>query len=1391
MIEDAYPLAALQAGMIYHSELEPGGPTYHDLMTITLRGAPDVPALTGALTGVAARHPVLRTSFDLTGFSEPLQLVHDTATIPLEVVDLRPDGDGPDGDGPRERLATWREAEKHTGFDWSSPPLLRAYAHVLDDDEFALSLSFHHAVLDGWSVAALVTELLGRYTANRSHGLRDSHDETDPPRALFRDLVAAERAAVGSETAREFWRERVEDAPESRLPRLPGFPSGGPRAAEVVAVPVPHETVAALERQSRELRVPLRTTLLTAYVTALGLVTGEREVMTGVLSHGRPETEGGGEVLGLFLNTLPLRVRLDTGDRAELVRRVFDAEVAAVPYRRYPLFEIQRAAGRSPLLDTLFDFRDFHVYGGLSGDGVAITGQEFFEQTDMPCTVAFVRVPGGGLTLTVSYDASQFPPEQMESLAGRVIDALTGEPGVGRAENEAIDRWNATGREHPGGTLHGLVFEQAKLTPDAPAVGFEGSWTTYRELAGRALAIAGELRRAGVSRDRPVGVLLERSADLPAALLGVLAAGGAYLPLEPGHPAGRVRGMLDDAGASVLLTSADLAGEAPGGTRVVLLPTASEDPSGVPSQEDPPDSLAYVIFTSGSTGRPKGVGVSHRAIVNRLRWMQETYGLTPADRVLHKTPVSFDVSVWELFWPLVTGAGLVVARPGGHYEPGYLTELIGAEGVTTAHFVPSMLDPFLDTPGLEALGVPAVDGPDADNLVADRLGANGPDAGEPGADRLSADGLVVGRPDANGPDTGVPAVDGPGAGGLRRVVCSGEALPADLVRRFAERLPGVELHNLYGPTEAAVDVSWHRCDPAEQVVPIGRPVDNTRLEVLDERFGRAPVGTPGELFIGGVQLARGYLGRPALTAERFLPDPHGPPGSRLYATGDRARWRPDGELEYLGRLDTQTKIRGMRVEPGEIEAALLSEPEVRAAAVVADGDRLIGYVVTTETVDGAAIGTEARTDRKTHPNPNPNPAPGTRPGTDATPEQNTQTGTRPTIDWRARLRATLPDHMIPSAWVTLEELPLTPNGKLDRKALPAPEPAGADGFRVPPRDPVEGRVAAIWEELFDVPMVGVFDDFFDLGGHSLLALRLAVRIRQEFGRELPVAAVLASPTVAGLADVLRRPEDLGEQRVVTLNAEGDRTPIVLVHALGGQVFRYHPMARRLGPDQPVYAIAASGLMPGEDPHTTMADMVEDYVDRLRAVRPGGPYVLGGFCIGGNIAMEMARRLRALGEDVPLLVLFYSDADEPVITSSLEDDASLMTHALAGGPLETSGAEFAGLGPEEMLVAVIAAAGREQRLAPDTADVEQARRFLRVFRANAHAVGRYRHEPYDGDVALFAPAGDRPDLGWNGVVKGNLAIEAIPGERVVILFEPLVAEAAAKLRSWIDHGVTGH
>jgi thioesterase domain-containing protein/acyl carrier protein len=384
--------------------------------------------------------------------------------------------------------------------------------------------------------------------------------------------------------------------------------------------------------------------------------------------------------------------------------------------------------------------------------------------------------------------------------------------------------------------------------------------------------------------------------------------------------------------------------------------------------------------------------------------------------------------------------------------------------------------------------------------------------------------------------------------------------------------------------------------------------------------------------------------------------------------------------------------------------------------------------------------------------------------------------------------------MIPTSWATLDHLPLTPNGKLDRKNLPTPTAPTADTETyTPPRDTTEARLATLWEETLDVAAVGVHDDFFELGGHSLLALRLTMRVRQEFGRELPVASIVSAPTVAELA-VLVRQDDPGSAPgvIVPMNSTGDRPPIFLAPALGGQVFRYLPLARRLGADQPVYAIAARGLVPGEEPHETLDEMVEDYVEHIRATRPHGPYILGGFCIGGNIALETARRLRDQGEPVPLVVLFYSDANEPVVTSTLQDDTALMMHALAGGPLDTDLDALAQLEPDERLLAIVDAAAEVDRLPSDTADLEQVRRFLRVFRANAHALGYYRHEPYDGDVALWGPAreggGGADDLGWRDVVTGRLELAEIPGDRVHILYEPLVAEAATKLREWMDDGI---
>ncbi|MFI6711468.1 amino acid adenylation domain-containing protein [Nonomuraea sp. NPDC050478] len=1290
-LEDAYPLAALQAGMLYHSAYEPDAATYHDLTTITLRGRFDREAFEAALAEVTARHPVLRTSIDMTGFSEPLQFVHRSATLPFAVTDL---SGVPDAD---ERVARWAEEEKRRPFDWSRPPLARAHAHLLPGELFAFSLSFHHAILDGWSVATLVTELFRRYHAR----LAGEPLPVTPPAAAFRDLVARERAVVACAQTRDFWQARVDDAPDTRLPRLPEHRDGD--GVEVLRLPLEPALLARVTEVARELAVPVRTVMLAAHLRVLALVTGEDEVMTGLVTHSRPESEAGEEVLGLFLNTVPLRLDTAAPTWGELVRRVFDAEVALLPHRQFPLFEIQRLSGRSPMLDALFDYRDFHVYRGMPG--AEIVGQEFFEQTDLPFTAAFTRSrEHGGFDLVITYDRAQFGAAQIARVGGHYLTALRlattsaadprrADPFL-TADAGEIGRWNATARPYPEATLPELFAAQAARTPTAPAVCYDGTWITYRELAARARAVTARLAAAGARPGDVVGLHLDRGPGLLPALLGVLGAGAAYLPLEPGLPPERLAHMIEDAGARIVLTDGDPPSSDAGlPAGVVVLPLDGPAPDTTPEVAVHPDALAYVIFTSGSTGRPKGVGVSHRAIVNRLRWMQETFPLTGEDRVLHKTPLSFDVSVWELFWPLITGAGMVVAEPGAHRDSARLAALAAGHRAGVAHFVPSMLEVFLDEPELPP---------------------------------------------------------------LRRVICSGEALSPELAARFHERMPGTELHNLYGPTEAAVDVTWHACQPGETVIPIGGPVANTRLEVLDAEGRRVPVGTPGELCLGGVQLARGYVNRPALTAERFVPDPYGPPGTRLYRTGDVARWLPTGEIQYLGRTDFQVKIRGQRVELGEIESLLTAHPSVRAAAVVLRGERLVGYVV---------------------------------PYTPADPAQPEDPG----AELAAALRRHLPDHMIPSAWVRLAELPVTTSGKLDRAALPEPGEAGRPPY-LPPRDPFEARLATAWEETLGVDSVGVHDDFFALGGHSLLALRLTMRLRKELGREVPLQAVLTAPTVALLAAELRRPHDNDgvPERIVPLRPTGDRIPIFLFHALGGQVFRYLPLARHLGADQPVLAVQAAGLAPGEEPHKTLEEMVDDYTEHLLRVRPQGPYVLGGYCIGGNIALETARRLRERGERVPLVVLFYSDAAEPVLRASLEDDAVLLTHALAGGRVQVDLDELHRLDPDERLLAVIDAAARADTLQPDAADLRQARRFVSVFRANAHAVGYYRHAPYDGDVLLFSPAAEGvppDDMGWRDVVTGRLRISPIHGERFTVMYEPRVARAAAEVRSSIDNGLT--
>jgi amino acid adenylation domain-containing protein len=1041
-IESIYPLTPMQQGMLFHSLYAPESGVYVEQLRCRVGGDIDVPAFQRAWQFASERHPVLRTAFVWKKSEQMLQVVHRQVTIPVEWLDWRDLA----ADAQQARFEELVAADRRRGFDVSRAPLTRLTLVRTGDDAWRLLWTHHHLLLDGWSIPILLRDVFTAYEAFRRNAAPPL-----PPARPYRDYVAwQQRQDLAA--AEAFWRRTLAgfEAPTPlAIGRAAASPGADDRVYGLRERWLDPELSAALQAAARQQGLTLNTVVQGAWALALARTSGERDVVYGVTVSGRPADLPGAEgMVGLFINTLPVRARID--DARPWGAWLRDLQATQAEMRQYeysPLVQVQGWSGvprGTPLFESLFVFENYPVDETLreQAGSLAFSDVVVAEQTNFPLTL--LSAPGQRVMLRASYDGSRFDDEAIERLLARLettlaamaadASATLGTLPFATADERrlVVEEWNATGRDYPAeATLVSLFEAQAARTPEAPAVRFEGATLTYAELDARANRLAHRLRRLGVGADVLVAVAMERSLDLVVALYGVLKAGGAYVPVDPGYPADRIAYMLEDATAPVLLTQAALVERlpaAPAGTAVLALDAMADElaaESGTaPGAAIAPSQLAYMIYTSGSTGRPKGAMNEHRGIVNRLLWMQEAFGLGARDVVLQKTPFSFDVSVWEFFWPLQTGAVLEVARPEGHKDPAYLADLIERARVTTLHFVPSMLQVFLEQPGLDIQ-----------------------------------------------------------CASVRRVICSGEALPYDLTERCFARLPKAELHNLYGPTEAAVDVSHWPCvrDEVRRLVPIGRPIANTRLYVLDPRGEPCPVDVPGELHIGGVQVGRGYHGRPDLTAERFVADPFaGTAEARMYRTGDLARWLADGTIEYLGRLDHQVKVRGFRIELGEIEAAIGAMPDVREAAVVARQDspgdvRLVGYLVPAgeRPVDVAAL--------------------------------------------RAALGRVLPDYMVPSAFVALEALPLSPSGKVDRKALPAPEAGATAREYVAPRTPSEELVAGVWRQVLKLERVGVHDSFFELGGHSLLATQVVARLREAFGTDIPLRLVFESPNLAALA----------------------------------------------------------------------------------------------------------------------------------------------------------------------------------------------------------------------------------------------------------------------------------
>ncbi|AZD29879.1 non-ribosomal peptide synthetase [Pseudomonas chlororaphis] len=1041
---DALPLSYAQQRFWFLDQYQPDNPFYSLPLALTIDGPLDGATVQQVLDLLVARHAPLRTRFESTG-GLLRQNILARLDVPVSRVDF-----SQYGDAAAARITAAIRDEAYQPFNLAQGPLIRARLLQSAPQRHVLLLTLHHIICDGWSSKVLLNEFSALYEA-----LVQGRPSPLAPLAIeYADYTVWEQRHLAGPWLEEqlaFWRTYLEGAPLA-LDLQTDFArhENHAQAGDVRKMEVPQPVVHQLETFAREHNATLFMVMVSAMNVLLHRMSGQDDFCIGVMSANRPQgTEG---LVGNFINVVPLRSRI-SGDECFAALLDSTAYQLLDTYDRQIPFELilkhlvpSRQATGTPFAQVVMNFHNElaepqqPLARGERGS-IAIAGHH-------PSTInhaAFelkveVQAAGDSLEIAFEYNKGLYSPSSIERMMRHFLTLLasaTAQPRLpvrnlallaDAEQRQLISQWNDTQRDFPAHqTLHQLFQQQVERSPDAVALVFEEQQLSYAQLNARANQLARQLIALGVMPDSRVALCLERSPQMVVALLAILKAGGAYVPLDPGYPADRLAYMLEDSSPVVLISQQELRHCLPQHSVPTFWLDAAQPAIARYSTAnlDIGDArcLAYCIYTSGSTGRPKGAMNAHGAVVNRLLWMQEQYGLSVTDRVLQKTPFSFDVSVWEFFWTLLHGARLIICKPEGHKDPAYLQGIIEQHGVTTAHFVPSMLQAFLKS------------------------------------------------------------VKPLASHSLRQVFSSGEALPVAVANQFLEDYPRTRLYNLYGPTEAAVDVTHWECLPGYRhpLVPIGRPVANTRMYILDDALQPVPVGVIGNLYIAGVQLARGYLGRPDLTAERFIPDPYDRDGRRMYLTGDRGRYLPSGDIQYLGRIDHQIKIRGFRIELGEIENALLHCPSVREAVVVPRTDALgdpclVAFI------------------------------------TSSAPDINN-------AQLRQQLGKSLPDYMLPSFFVRLDALPLNANGKIDRQALPATghyANAPAEPY-LAPATATEKTLVEIWQEALKHPRIGVNDSFFELGGHSLLATQILARTQELFSVSPPLKLMFESPTIAAMA----------------------------------------------------------------------------------------------------------------------------------------------------------------------------------------------------------------------------------------------------------------------------------
>jgi amino acid adenylation domain-containing protein len=1317
------PLSFAQQRLWFLEQLGLSHHAYHLLEVIRLRGSLNVVALTQSFQEITRRHEVLRTTFvEVEG--QPFQVIRPATLFSLPVIDLRglPECEW------TTQVQALACAEVQRPFDLTHGPLIRAVLACLADAVYVLLLTMHHIVSDGWSHGVFWRELAVLYegfTIGQPALLADLFIQ-------YADFASWQQQWLQGEVLDaqlSYWKQQLAGVPMLQLPTDHPRPAVQTfRGAQYFLV-LSQPLTQALKVLSQRRKVTLFMTLLAAFLTLLHRYTGQDDIAVGSLiaNRNRAEIEG---LIGFFVNTLVLRTDLSGDPRfSELLERVRKVALGAYSHQDLPyeklLEELRppRELSHNPLFQVLFVLHNTPQQAP-EFPGLCVSPLEVDPETArFDVTLDLWETPEG-LQGRFEYNTDLFEAVTMARMAGHLHTLLEGivadpEQCLSRLPlltagevHHLLVSWNDTSVKTPQAhCLHELFEAQVTRTPDAIAVVDTDHCLTYYELSRRANQVAHYLQTLGVGSEVLVGLCIERSLAMMVGLLGILKAGAAYVPLDPSYPRERLAFMLADAQVSVLLTQAHLVAALPAHrAKMVCLDTEWESIARhcdqTPLSRTTASNLAYLLYTSGSTGKPKGVLGVHCATLNALSWMWEKYPFTTQEICCQKTPVSFGDSIQEIFSPLLQGIQTVLIPHNVLKDPEQFVHTLAMHHVTRLILVPSFLRVLLETCGDLACCVPD----------------------------------------------------------LQLWFAGGESMPSDLCHQFHACLPHSRLVNLYGASEVSDDTTWYDtnvlCSDLGPV-PIGRPVANTQVYVLDRHLQPVPIGIPGELHAGGVGLTRGYVKDPDLTAEKFIPHPFSnEPGARLYKTGDVACWLPDGNISYLGRLDHQVKLRGFRIELGEIETLLKQHPMVQDTVVLAWGDtsgdrRLVAYVV-----------------------PKQEPAP-------------------PSSELRRFLQVQLPTYMVPAAFVLLDVLPLTPNGKIDRGALPAPD-LGRLELRdavVAPRTAIEEVLIDIWTAVLKLDQVGIHDNFFDLGGHSLLAVQLFARINKLLGIKLPLASLFQAPTVAQLASLLSHEGQVPSwSSLVAIHPSGCHPPFFCVHGHGGDVLGFQALAYHLGPDQPFYGLQTHVLDGAPVHYSNIEDMAAHYIEEIHTVQPAGPYYLGGYCFGGVVAFEMARQLHAQGQTVALLVLLaaYAPGYPTLLPWRRRVTQRLLYHV---GNLNR-------LSPQEKLTYLLnkgkliktQIVTKIERVCGFSQERES--RVLSPYReiqeANRQAFRHYIPKVYPGRATLFRPSKQLAEhehdhksdshMGWDGLAARGVEIYDVLGYSQTIIEDPQVRFLAKQLNA---------